>query len=220
MNTAPEQLIPENRLQIEAGEAPKRPLTGRAVTRRKLRVEETHRLDIAHLKRAGHLHASPGTAWLHTQEFPFRTSQVLYTVASNTSGPYAIVVGHEVEGTKNTGAYPVKLESTPCHFGGTRLWFRCPLVVNGGACRRRCRVVYRPAGSLFGCRECHQLTYQSRQQHRDPWYEGFGRTLALRQDEIRRPFWTLSPTEMLKRHRRYEQVTAALDRFTNCRSFA
>jgi hypothetical protein len=47
---------------------------------------------------------------------------------------------------------------------GQRWWFICPLVVNGRACRRRVAKLY--GGELFGCRHCHDLTYQStRESH-------------------------------------------------------
>ncbi|MCI0625457.1 MAG: hypothetical protein L0387_28065 [Acidobacteria bacterium] len=52
------------------------------------------------------------------------------------------------------------------NFGGVRWWFRCPLVIKGKPCRRRVGKLYLPYGrSLFGCRHCHQLTYQSVQTH-------------------------------------------------------
>jgi len=41
--------------------------------------------------------------------------------------PTAVVLAHDVAGGSKEGhAYPVELTSTPCHFGGRRLWFRCP----------------------------------------------------------------------------------------------
>lgn len=57
--------------------------------------------------------------------------------------------------------YPVQLEWTPCHFGGRRWWFICPLVVNERACNRRIGVLYLARGKYFGCRHCHNLTYES-----------------------------------------------------------
>jgi hypothetical protein len=49
--------------------------------------------------------------------------------------------------------YPVALEYTEPHFGGTRPWFRCP----AKDCGRRCAILY--GGELFVCRECHDLAY-------------------------------------------------------------
>lgn len=58
---------------------------------------------------------------------------------------------------------PVELTSTPCHFGGVRWWFRCPLVrEDGGVCDRRVAKLWFPPGQrFFGCSECHNLTHRS-----------------------------------------------------------
>lgn len=59
--------------------------------------------------------------------------------------------------------YPVQLVTTPCHLGGVRWWFICPLVVNGKVCGRRMRKLYL-RGRYFGCRHCHGLAYRSSQE--------------------------------------------------------
>lgn len=60
---------------------------------------------------------------------------------------------------------PVRLQTTPTQFGGSRWWFTCPLVVRGVACNRRVGKLHLPPGAkLFGCRQCHDLTYQSCQE--------------------------------------------------------
>jgi len=46
----------------------------------------------------------------------------------------------------------IPLEHTPCHYGGSRPWFRCP------RCTRRVAVLY-GEGKLFLCRHCCGLTY-------------------------------------------------------------
>ena len=46
------------------------------------------------------------------------------------------------------------LTQTPCHYGGTRPWFRCP------GCRQRCAKLYMRRGR-FLCRPCHGLGYLS-----------------------------------------------------------
>lgn len=55
--------------------------------------------------------------------------------------------------------YPVKLETTPCHFGGIRYWFICPAV----GCGRRVAILYQ-ADKYFCCRHCYQLVYKSQRQ--------------------------------------------------------
>lgn len=57
--------------------------------------------------------------------------------------------------------YKAPLTSTACHFGSRRWWFICPLVVNGKACNRRVGVLYLASSKYFGCRHCHNLTYES-----------------------------------------------------------
>jgi len=59
---------------------------------------------------------------------------------------------------------PVRLTTTPTHFGRPRFWFICPLIVGGIACNRRAGKLYLPPGAkYFGCRKCHDLTYRSAQ---------------------------------------------------------
>jgi hypothetical protein len=64
---------------------------------------------------------------------------------------------------------PIRLQTTPTNFNGTRLWFTCPLVVNGVACNRRAGKLFLPPGArYFGCRTCHDLRYRSSQEaHQD-----------------------------------------------------
>jgi hypothetical protein len=51
------------------------------------------------------------------------------------------------------------------HYGGTRWYFLCPLVVNGKACLRRVSKLFLPPGGLyFGCRTCYGLAYTSSQE--------------------------------------------------------
>lgn len=49
---------------------------------------------------------------------------------------------------------PIALERTPCHYGGTRPWFRCP------SCDQRCAKLFLRQGR-FLCRVCHRLGYVS-----------------------------------------------------------
>jgi hypothetical protein len=59
--------------------------------------------------------------------------------------------------------YAVQLVTTPCHLGGVRWWFLCPLTKNGVACGRRVRKLFL-SGEYFGCRRCHDLVYRSSQE--------------------------------------------------------
>ena len=68
-------------------------------------------------------------------------------------------------GEKKDFNYKVSLATTPCHYGGVRYWFICPLTVNGKPCNRRVGVLYKN-GDYFGCRHCYNLTYSSRNKNR------------------------------------------------------
>lgn len=73
-------------------------------------------------------------------------------------------------GEKEDFDYKVRLLETKCHFGGTRYWFECPLVKDGAHCGKRVGVLYKN-GSYFGCRNCHELTYSSRNENRrNKWH--------------------------------------------------
>jgi hypothetical protein len=65
---------------------------------------------------------------------------------------YATRVPGETEWTPWTEA--VALESTPCHYGGERVWFLCP------GCHTRRAVLFSVSG-IFRCRRCHGLAYSS-----------------------------------------------------------
>lgn len=57
--------------------------------------------------------------------------------------------------------YMVFLDATPCHFGGKRDWFTCPIIKDGKYCERRVGILYLADG-FFACRHCLNLTYDSR----------------------------------------------------------
>lgn len=57
--------------------------------------------------------------------------------------------------------YRVFLDWTACRLGGRRAWFRCP----ARGCGRRVAVLY--GGTIFACRHCHQLAYDSQREQWD-----------------------------------------------------
>ena len=60
------------------------------------------------------------------------------------------------------GKQTIAVSTTPLTYGGVRHWFRCPLRMEGRRCSRRCRILYLPRRAQeFGCRQCHNLAYQS-----------------------------------------------------------
>ncbi|HEY2466817.1 MAG TPA: hypothetical protein VGI45_03100 [Terracidiphilus sp.] len=69
----------------------------------------------------------------------------------------------------------IRLTTTRPHFGGKRFWFLCE-------CGKRAGRLYLPTGqTVFRCRLCYDLTFESAQQHNTrwekmrPWLEHFQR---------------------------------------------
>lgn len=53
--------------------------------------------------------------------------------------------------------YPIQLQVTPCHYGGSRYWFTCP------NCDGRVATLFITSNLLFQCRKCQKLNYTSQQ---------------------------------------------------------
>lgn len=66
-----------------------------------------------------------------------------------------------LDGTWQPVEYAVSIDWTPCNYGGQRPWFICPM----GGCGRRVAILY--GGSIYACRACHQLAYQSQRETAD-----------------------------------------------------
>jgi hypothetical protein len=116
-------------------------------------VEETKRIDIRYMQKKRYL--TPGTSgslsWTCNGEpsgninFRSLNGQIILNYRFRDCS-----YGEDWESVKQT----IYLDSTPCHFGGTRLWFICP------HCQQRCAVLC-SAGKYFLCRQCSGLSYYS-----------------------------------------------------------
>ncbi len=58
--------------------------------------------------------------------------------------------------------YPVKLQTTSCHYGGMRYWFTCPAV----GCGKRVAKLYL-GDKYFACRHCYRLAYSCQRETTD-----------------------------------------------------
>lgn len=95
------------------------------------------------------------------------------TICTVSSKPFQLRLRYSV-GNRPL-KYKIYLEATPCHFGGLRWWFLCPLLKGDTVCGRRCTKLYVPPGQLyFGCRACYDLTYKSVQEAHKAEREGVG----------------------------------------------
>jgi hypothetical protein len=64
-------------------------------------------------------------------------------------------------GEKEKLDYPVRLQTTSCHYGGACYWFTCP----ASGCGRRVALLY--GGKIFACRQCYHLAYESQRETPD-----------------------------------------------------
>jgi len=194
---------------------------GRGVWNRKTRVDEVRSIDILDLQRNGVFHKGSALSWTSSWS---RNGEVVasisYRIESGDNGPIGLrlmytTTDNETDEKKDY-SYLIPIVSTRCNYGGRRWWFICPLVVNGRACQRRCRIIYMPpSAEYFGCRECYRLTYESRQRHREIFYEGFEKPYKIAkvaQEEIAR---ARSLEKKEKIWRKLSRAQAAIESFEN-----
>ncbi len=122
-------------------------------------VEGCRWLDTADLKKWKML--VPGTA-NRLGSFRWGAASVSYTLTVGADAGALRLIYRMPADSADTD-YTVRLVTTPCHLGGARWWFLCPLTKDGIRCGRRVRKLYQ-RGRYFGCRTCHELTYRSRQE--------------------------------------------------------
>ncbi len=109
--------------------------------------------------------------------------------------------------------YPVMLERTPCHYGGERVWFRCPVV----RCGRRVAILY--GGTVFACRHCHRLAYPC--QHESPGDRADSRAWKIRE---RCGGWGCLLDPLFRRkgmhHRTFQKLARDYERACSASAFA
>lgn len=118
-------------------------------------VEGRLRLDVRRLHRAGLLAPNtPGTStWTRNGR---ETGSIGHAARGEDDEGRATALELRYSSSGQPTRQSVPLEWTPCHYGGARPWFNCPL------CDRRVALLY--AGARFACRHCHDLAYESTRQ--------------------------------------------------------
>ena len=127
-------------------------------------------IDVRRWQREGLLQAGQCFARQWTQN-----SEVLNAINVRTEADH-LIVSHwrpSYDASCADLEYAVRLEWTPCHYGGTRAWFHCPT----SGCGRRVAILYL-GDAVFACRHCYQLGYQS--QREAPYLRAIYRARAIR----------------------------------------
>lgn len=123
--------------------------TGRTTT------DALRRLDLRKMAREGALRPGAAGSWVWSRD-GVETGRIDYRAEADH---LRLIYKHRTNGGPWGNAdYRVRLERTPCHLGGSRIWGRCPAL----GCGRRIAVLY--GGAIFACRQCHNLVYRSQRQ--------------------------------------------------------
>ena len=186
---------------------------------KKTTVEEATQLSIFKLKEFGLLCGYAGNTLTWTRRSSGHKSSIgividireLYAKVNYTN-----TNGHT--GEKSDLDYKIRLTTTPCHFGGVRYWFICPLVKDGQNCGRRTGTLYLAGGGkYFGCRDCYNLSYESRNESRMGRPGGIGYNIILENQidklmkKVKRCYYAGKPTRKYRRILKLEQRYDSLD---------
>lgn len=112
----------------------------------RLVAESAMRIDIRRWHKPGYLVNARSFTWKWTCEGDV-TGTIGVTAFSDSLRLNYSIGGHDASQT-------IWTRSTPCHYGGSRLWFACP------ACHDRAAVLYLRSGR-FACRQCQRVSYRS-----------------------------------------------------------
>jgi hypothetical protein len=126
---------------------------------RKLAVEDCLTLPASLFRRkvAEGAFASGTVSWSHPGADPFASIRYAATLSHDGSG--YIRLRYMARGESMD--YRVRLVTTRPNYGGLRWWFLCPVSAERGIEKRAAKLYLPPRAKVFGCREAHDLTYQS-----------------------------------------------------------
>jgi len=179
----------------------------------KTTVEQATQLSIFKLKEFGLLKGYSATTLTWTRRLSGNKSSIGISV--DTEDLYAKVnytITDRNTDEKTDYDYKISLTTTPCNFGGVRYWFICPLSVNGMYCGRRTGTLYLATGGhYYGCRNCYNLSYESRNESRLGRFGSIGypivadRKIEELYSQIKRWTWRGRPTRKARKLHSLEQ---------------
>lgn len=127
-------------------------------------VEGRRSIDVRRWKSDGLLEPGQSFGWQWSND----EGEQLASISVRVKGPEVILTYRQKrywddDWTDVEQAVP--LQWTPCHLGGRRPWFRCDVWSNGVYCGRRVAKLYL-GETLFACRSCYGLAYESQREDR------------------------------------------------------
>ena len=114
-------------------------------------TDDYRTLDVRRFAVAGVLRPNYWGGWRWT-----RGGEVVASIQTRAEDDRIILIyRHRNGGEWKDEEYPVRIERTRCHLGGSRPWFICPAL----GCGKRVAILY--GGGIFACRHCYELAYAS-----------------------------------------------------------
>ena len=117
----------------------------------RLKAEASKRIDIRRWHRGGDLNAVSAFNWRWTRD-GVATGNINVVFEAGVVRLIYSIQNHADQWRDASQA--ITVTTTPCHYGGSRSWFACPI------CRARVAVLYMRAGR-FACRHCNRISYAS-----------------------------------------------------------
>lgn len=122
--------------------------------------------------------------------------------------------------TYNDYDYKFNLLETSCFFGGKRYWFQCGLYTSNVFCGRRVGSLYLPPGaSYFGCRHCHNISYDSRNVSNNivPMWHFYtlDRKIRTLEDEVKIQYRNGRPTKKFRKLEKLRDLQVGAARMIN-----
>ena len=110
------------------------------------KAEQLMRVDIREWHRRGLLWNGGCNSWIWSRGGE-RTGSIAFRVSEQTINLIYSLDGRDASQT-------IMRAATPCHYGGSRPWFQCPV------CQSRTALLYLRAGR-FACRKCQRVSYST-----------------------------------------------------------
>lgn len=113
-------------------------------------TDNMHRLDIRRIARDGLLTPGKSFNWQWT-----RSGAVVASIGVTVDTANSVTLDYRSKqgGDWQDKRYQVTVSWTACNYGGNRPWWHCP------CCGRRVAVLW--GGSVYACRHCQQINYES-----------------------------------------------------------
>lgn len=192
------------------------------------KVEDCKKLEISWLKKIDYLVGYRGgnISWSIGER---KTGNIgIYIVTLDDEENYIrfqYAITNNSTGEKKDFDYKIPLITTKCNYGKKRYWFKCQLSINGQYCGRRVGALYLPPNAqYFGCRHCHNLTYETRNKNRKyklfPLFYFMEKQMEAEklEEKIKRKYYKGQPTKKQKRiNRIYEKLLPYLPKIKGMR---